>query len=323
MEIITWVGFSQGLFAAIILLSKRDRSLSDKFLTAWLVLLAIEFLTCAIDYSLFGYPLLSSSFLLFNPAFYLYAQSLIDSKFRAKWIQLLHLAPFIFFEIFAYVLHEPYVLEDFLNFDATLWFRSLFSYASLLSWVTYNYVTAVSLYRHRKRLVNEFSSIESNKRVGWLIFIVVFYNVYTFASVIIALLSILLDISFPLSPVYNYSAMLLMVYILGFYGLQQKIVPLEVETEEGKSERYSQSLLSTERKAEIRQSLENYFKRKRPFLNPELSMDMISEALGFPKYQITEVLNMDIGKNFFQFVNDFRVAEVIKMLIVPNNLYSI
>jgi AraC-like DNA-binding protein len=35
------------------------------------------------------------------------------------------------------------------------------------------------------------------------------------------------------------------------------------------------------------------------------------------------VLNTSIGKNFFQFVNAYRVEEVKRMLVDPKNLYSI
>jgi len=52
-------------------------------------------------------------------------------------------------------------------------------------------------------------------------------------------------------------------------------------------------------------------------------MDLLSKALKIPKYQLTEVLNTTIGKNFFQFVNAYRVEEVKKMLVDPKNLYSI
>jgi AraC-like DNA-binding protein len=323
MDTLTWIGFSQALFAAIIMLAKHNRSVADKLLTAWLSLLSIEFLTCALDYTFFGYPLLSSSFLLFNPAFYLYANSLIDGKFRLKWLQLLHLVPFVFFKIFAYFLHEPYMLEHFLQFDSTLWFRSFFSFASIMSWIIYNYLTAIILYRHRKRLLNEFSNIESNKRISWLFFIVIFYNLYCFSAVAIAAVSVFIDISFPISPIYNYSAMLIMVYVFGFYGLKQQVIYVEPSSENEKSERYSQSSLSAKRKNEIRQSLESYFTNKRPYLNPDLNMDMISRALNYPKHQLTEVLNMDIGKNLFLFVNEYRVEEVKKMLKNPNNPYSI
>jgi DHA3 family macrolide efflux protein-like MFS transporter len=59
--------------------AKKESSVSDKILSAWLTLLAIEFMTCGLDYIIFNEPLLSSSFLLFNPALFLYVKSLTVS----------------------------------------------------------------------------------------------------------------------------------------------------------------------------------------------------------------------------------------------------
>jgi len=50
---------------------------------------------------------------------------------------------------------------------------------------------------------------------------------------------------------------------------------------------------------------------------------MLSAALKVPKYQLTEVLNTEIGQNFFQFINTYRVEAVKKMLINPKNHFSI
>jgi AraC-like DNA-binding protein len=323
METIAWLGFSQALFAAIIMMAKKNRSVPDKLLSAWLCLLSIAFLTCAIDYAIFGYPLLSSSFLLFNPAFYLYVKSLIKSDFRLKWIQLLHLVPFVFFETFAYILHEPYVMSGFLAFDSTFLFRYFFSIASILSWIAYNAATASIIFKHRKRILDEYSNIESNKKVTWLIFIVIFYNAFCFASVIIGAFSVFSDMAFPLTPVYNYSTLLLMVYILGFYGLKQEIIYTEITNEDKLHERYTKSQLSTERKEIINQQIIEYFRKHQPYLNPNLSMDILSDSLKIPKHQLTEVLNVSIGKNFFQFVNEYRVEEVKKRLKKPKQNFSI
>jgi len=323
METIAWIGFSQGLFAAILMLAKREVSISDKILTAWLILLAIEFLTCAIDYRTYGVPLLSSSFLLFNPAFYLYSSSLVGGAFKLKPLQLLHLIPFLFLEIFAYVIKEPYSIRNFFDSNANLWFRYAFSVASVISWVAYNWATFNVLIRHRKRLVNEFSTIESNKRVGWLLFIVVFYNMFCLASIVVAASAIIFRLNFPVSPVYNYSALLLMVYILGFYGLRQGTIFTDKNPDEEEvKEKYIHSMLTDVRKNEIGRMLNEYFSKKRPYLNPELNMNMLSSALNVPKYQLTEVLNTLIKKNFFQYVNEYRVETVKKMLVIKTE-YSI
>lgn len=315
METIAWIGFSQGLFAAILMLAKKRVSVSDKILTAWLLLLAIEFLTCAIGYRTYGIPFLSSSFLIFNPAFYLYSITLVGGHFKLKPLQLLHLLPFLFFEIFAYIIKEPYSIRDFFDSNANLWFRYAFGLASVISWVAYNWATVRVILRHRKRLVNEFSTIESNKRVSWLLFIFIFYNLFCMVSIAVAVSVIVLKINFPLSPVYTYSTLLLMAYILGFYGLRQGTIFMDPRPEDEVKDKYINSLLSDERKKEISEMLTEYFIRKKPYLNPELSMSMLSEALTVPKYQLTEVLNTLIEKNFFQYVNEYRVEAVKKMLV--------
>jgi AraC-like DNA-binding protein len=81
--------------------------------------------------------------------------------------------------------------------------------------------------------------------------------------------------------------------------------------------------LNDEDKEKIKKSILRYFEKKEVYLNPDLNMDLLSKALKIPKYQLTEVLNTSIGKNFFQFVNAYRVEEVKKMLVDPKNLYSI
>ena len=86
---------------------------------------------------------------------------------------------------------------------------------------------------------------------------------------------------------------------------------------------YKNSTLSTETKAKIKQKIITFFEKEKAYLNPDLSMDVLSESLKIPKYQLTEVLNIEIGKSFFQFVNFYRVEAVKKMLTDPTNKYSI
>jgi len=321
MEIISWVGLSQGLFAAILMMTKKNRNDSDKILIAWLSLLAIEFLTCAVDYKLFGNPLLSSSFLLFNPAFYLYINSLIKDNFKLHWLQLLHLFPFVFFEVIAYIIREPYTLRSFFNPDSSLWYRYMFGAASVISWIIYNSYSAILVIQHRKSLENELSNIESSQKLGWLFFIVIFYNSYCIMAVITGIMAIFLHLDFPLPHVFNYSALLLLIYILGFYGLQQGIIfkPDLLNYHE----KYSKSLLSPTQKTTIKKKLINYFRDEKPYFDPNLNMNMLSELLNVRKHHLTEVLNADIEKNFFQFVNEYRIEAVKEKLADPKNLYSI
>jgi AraC-like DNA-binding protein len=322
METIYWIGFSQSIFAAFLTGSKKENSAADKILTAWLSLLGIEFFTCALDYRIFGDPLLSSSFLLINPAFYLYVKSLILKDFRLKYIQMLHLAPFIVFETIAYWLNKPFSLENFFVSGISRWYDYLFSAATLISWFHYNSASSLLIYRHRNKLMDEFSTIESNKKITWLYFIVIFYNLYCFAIVITSILTFFLKLDFLLPHIVNYSALLLLVFILAYQGLHQKTISLYTEMEVRAKETVRSLQIPENRRKMIRQELEKYFLQSKPYLNPDLSMTMLAEHLKIPKHQLTDVLNADMGVNFFHYVNNFRIEAVKKMLSDPRNRYS-
>jgi AraC-like DNA-binding protein len=324
METITWVGFSQALFAALLMATKAERSVADKILTGWLALLAIEFLTSGIDYRVYGMPLLSSTFLLFNPAFFLYIKSLTNSRFTLRWMHLLHLAPFLLFELAAYTLREPYSLRDFFDTNNTLWFRYAFSGASMLSCLIYNSISTRMVHLHRVGLKDEFSTIERYKKLSWLMFVIVLYNIYCIVAVMIGILVILFNRHFDIQFQYNYSALLATVFILGFYGVRQRVIYRKIypSLENAEPKAFKQGLAS-EKKRTIRQMLLRHFQEEKPYLNPDLSMQMLSDALGIPKHQITEVLNSDIGKHFYQFVNEYRVEEVKQMLRRKDHPWSI
>lgn len=321
---IIWVGFSQSLFAGILVAAKKNIQVQDRILSTWLFLLAVEFLTCGIDFLIWGIPLLSSSFLLFNPAFFLYIKSLTKPGFKLKPLQLLHLAPFIIFESAAYILEEKFALHNFFENDSTQWFRFIFSIASIISWIAYNYVSAAMAFKHRKKLENEFSSIESEKSLKWIISIVVLYNLYCGFSLILGIVQVSVPGSGLSQYVFNYSALLVLIYILSFYGLrQERVFQTEEAPLEEVKEKYQNSVLSAERKESIKEELIHLVESSKIYLNSDLNMNMLSEKLNVPKHQLTEVINSELGKNFFRFINDYRVEEVKKKLLDPNNPYSI
>ena len=322
MSTIAWIGFCQSLFAAILMFNKKNSSLSDKVLSGWLSLLAIDFMICALDYEIFGLPLLSSSFLLFNPCLYLYINSLTRPEFKLRPIQLLHILPFVFFETYTYIIKEPFSLDTFFNHDYYYIFRLIFALSTILSWCVYIPLSLILVDRHRKNLKNEWSNIEKNENLSWLLAVAVFYVVFCIFAVIITIIAYSYHLN-PLTPhIYNYSTLLLLVFIMSFYGLRQQ-VPTKQILEEELQTPYRNSTLPEETKQIIRKNILLYFENEKAYLNPDLSMNVLSENLKIPKYQITEVLNTTIGMNFFQFVNHYRVEAVKKMLADKKNKFSI
>ena len=322
MNTIAWIGFSQSLYAAILMFTKNDRSISDKILTGWLTLLSIEFLTCGLDYEFFSQPLLSSSFLLFNPALYLYISSLTHPSFRLKWVQLFHLLPYVVFELYAYLIQEPFLMDTYFVRDENFLFRMSFAVANLISWSVYNPLSLILVHKYRMHLRNEQSNIGKNESLGWVLAVGIFYVVYCIIAFIIAIIVYYSEVQADLPYVYNYSVLLFIIFVLSFYGLRQQVLPKQLLIEKIKVP-YEHSNLSDALKKRIEKKVLDYFENETAYLNPDLNMELMAQTLKIPKHQITEVLNTVIGKNFFQFVNTYRVEAVKQMLLDPKNRFSI
>ncbi len=320
MEILVWIGLSQSLFAAIVIAAKEQIKTSDKILTTWLFMLSISFLFSGLEYKIFNQPLLSNSALIINPAFYLYIKSLTQQNFTIKWVQLLHLVPFIVVEIIILVFKVPLTITS-LYLSDNLIFSLFFIFVSIASWVIYNLLSALMVDKHRKNLVNEFSNIEANAKIGWLLFLVATYIPFCIIIFIVGIVSYFTKSDFYMPYVVSNIFYLFLVYALGFYGLKQRTIFKE---QAPNSElKYENSILSDEKKASIKMSILTIFDQKKPYLDPEFNMNVLSKLTGFPKHQITEVLSTEIQQNFFQFVNAYRIEEVKKQLLDKKNLYSI
>ena len=322
MNTLAWIGFSQGLFAAVLMFTKKESSVSDKILSGWLFLLGFEFLTCGLDYEIYGQPLLSSSFLLFNPALYLYVKSLTKACFRLHYIQLLHLLPFIVFEITAYILKEPLSLQSYFNNEGNFIYRMFFASATIISWTVYNPLSLIMVHKHRISLQNEKSNIDKNEKLGWLLGISIFYVIYCILAFILTFFVYEADIN-PLTPhIYNYSVLLIIIFVLSFYGLHQQEIKTDFQ-QKSNGVHYRNSLMTPEKRREICGKVKAFIEQKKAYLDPELNMDILSTAIKIPKYQITEALNTETGKNFFRYINAYRVEAVKKMLANPKNKYSV
>lgn len=323
MNTIAWIGFCQSMFASILMFTKKKSTLPDKVLSGWLLLLGIDFMMCGLDYEIFGLPMLSSSFLLFNPCLYLYINSLTRPQFRLRWIQLLHIMPFVFFEIYTYIIKEPFSLDTFFLHDKYYPFRLVFTAATILSWCTYMPLSLILVNKHRVNLKNEWSTIEKNENLSWVLALAVFYVVFCIFAVIITFIAYFKQLNPQTPQIYNYSTLLLLVFIMSFYGLRQKVPSKRILAEENILTPYKNSTLTEETKQLIEHKIRLFFEEEKAYLNPELNMNVLSEHLKIPKYQLTEVLNTNIGMNFFQFVNSYRVDAVKRMLTDIKNKFSI
>lgn len=62
-----------------------------------------------------------------------------------------------------------------------------------------------------------------------------------------------------------------------------------------------------------------YITKEKPYLNPELSLQELADQIGEKKYFLSIVINQKHNKNFFEFINEYRIEEVKSNMKDPKN----
>lgn len=72
---------------------------------------------------------------------------------------------------------------------------------------------------------------------------------------------------------------------------------------------------------ELLRQLDDVMKNRRPYLEPKLTLPGLSEISGIQVHLLSRIINDAAGKNFFEFVNSYRVEE-FKRIATPEHLRS-
>lgn len=123
------------------------------------------------------------------------------------------------------------------------------------------------------------------------------------------------------------------MYIVGLWGFRQNQLSSEnqpvrklqpgKEIEEPTSGKYQKSGLKSDQANEYLAQLSTYMEGTKAWKDNELTVSKISEQTQIPKHYITQVLNEYYGKNFYTFVNEYRIEEAKKLISsTPYNSWS-
>jgi len=307
MVVLLWLGFAQSLFSGVLFFFlKKDNRLANSLLTTWLLIIAFEFLTTAIDFN-FGKNHLTNPFLILNPLIFFYSKSLINPNYKLKWWQLWHILPYVFIKVSAYISGVQLSPNDFFVIDNSTWFKITYGIISIISFIGYSVPSLVMVHRYRINLKNEFSTIDRKITLGWLLFVIIFYMTFMSIAYLLGIVNVVTKVT-TYTQLVTFSFLLTLIYIFSFYGLLQEQIYAQ-EPEES-ADIYKNPRVSEKDKQRIRQKIESYFTNEKPYLNSELTITMLSIQLSLSRHALTEVLNTEMGKNFYQFVNEYRVEEV-------------
>ncbi len=333
-EAILYIGLAQSLFAILVMVTKKRVSVSDKILIFCLTTIAIRFFALLLNRE---YPdFIPSDFsvalipLTFGPFLLLYSTYLIDGRERFNPNHYYHFLPFFLVMIIYYLFLSGRVSFDEVTYfekDGYLWVRMLYATIFFSSVIIYTLLTFVKLWDYQKALQEEHSGPKNRQTLNWLRFITLLFSI-TFLTYFIAGGINALTFSRKTDmQTLTHVGLTLLAYTVSYFGLRQPSVSnretgfqhAAISAPKGKEipKADSKQRFTVEAAGQLASKLDQHMEEKKPYLDPDLTLKDLSSQVSLSKYELTELLNGHIGKNFFTYVNEFRVAEVIRKMEDP------
>jgi len=324
IEVLSLLIVSQLLIFSVFLLSPRkSREISHVILAFFFLSLAVNllhgYMTRLIFYNrnlsnllLVGAP----SAFLYAPLMFFYIRSLTNKPFKIRKADFVHSLPFLFFTAYLFFTFYFKPIEwkrDFVfsQKSFTFWFIS----TVLLNLQVASYIVAVlfMLHRYRKKIKTVFSSTEKIN-YSWLKFLI-------YGLLLLWLGDIVRVLIFGISP--NLSYAVTIIFYLGFLLMSDLILykaltqPVIFSNMEEFPQQKKKSL-SDEVNEQYLQKLLSYMESEKPYLDSSLTIYKLAEKISIPPRSLSDVINNSLNKNFYDFVNSYRIKEAERLLAENN-----
>lgn len=310
------------LFIIALILGKRNKSLPNRILVVWLIVFVANLISlfvlyeAALPFSLGQHLILEFSevsIFAHGPLLWLYTKSLTEEGFCLKWKYVYHFIPFGI----GYFL---FLIQIFSNTEMASITRNTITILKMSSLLAYLILVLVKLKEHRTHVAHIFSNVE-HKNLGWISFLSWGILIIWF----IAGSGLLLDRFTAIAiPQYGggiaHFAICLFIFLMGYFGLNQPSVFIASQYQDSHSNtrpegemvkvdslKYKNSGLDAKGSKQIQAALLELMKTAKPYLEKELTLYNLAEKLKVQPNHLSQVINSLEGKNFFDFINMYRV----------------
>ena len=329
------LGAVQGFFLAALLFTKYRKHPANRYL-GFLILaysvFVLSFMISGIPYLRQNHPhwLMTFSGLpfLFGPLHMIYVAELTDSHIRFSRMHWYHFLPLILYKLYylqVYFLskEELYTIFEQIRQNHKPFHIVVSGLLVAVVGIVYVLIALIVFRRYSNKIRNVYAALEK-VNLYWLRF-------FTFAALFVWTIVLIENIStalgFNTEPYFQIVPILtsIFIYATGYIGIYKSEIFEQLETrsnlrqaheiEEQKlqvpgEKKYEKSGLTPEKAVESLKKLDDLMEQDRPFLNPNLTLNDLSDKLGISSHNLSEILNTQLHQNFFDFVNKYRVEEV-------------
>lgn len=259
----------------------------------------------------------SFSYWLIGPLLYAYVHAVLYRTTAFRWYQLLHLLPAIAAalltgsqyhwrsetEQIALMRDMDFMWSSLMSHSITLWHTSVIGYGGYC---------LVLLWRYRRQLQQRYANVEVSER-GWLTWILLgFVFIATWQLAVHLTARYVPDHLANLMGVASNYLNFLFVNSLVFISIRY------THLFSGLPERPS-GLESEPYKPEQVQRVRRLMDERHPYLDSTISLESLAQQLSLPERTLSRILNQHFGKNFFEFINGYRIERAKQLLSDPDS----
>jgi len=354
MGVIFLIGAFQAFFFISLVLTKKLKQKADIILVLWLFAMGLHLFAYypvyenKFDSSIWAFMIILLPPLIYShgPLLFIYTELLTKKKQKLKPGYLLHFVPltvsliyYLYYLIFIANGDISYFKE---RYDAPQYLSMIFYLLNIFLNPVYVIIVLVKLADHRKKIRQNFSFIEKIS-LNWLnILAISLGGVSIIVWIVHALTNLnVVDVNFD-RDFYIFTSIVIFVFITGFFGFKQGVIyKFQAEPASGSqttsainqeslsqiiikgnndAKKYEKSQINKDTANSIINKLQAYMENEKPFMQNELSLPEVANKINVSSHILSQVLNVYLQKNFYNFVNAYRVGEVKKML--NDNKYS-
>jgi AraC-like DNA-binding protein len=335
------IGITIAFLLEFLLLSKKGKVKADKILAVWMFFIGLHLFLFYLQYSgLYIKYMITAGVILplplaHGPFMYMYVSTLTHQLPAKRFYQFAHfLPPFLMYVYLIpfFLLPAGEKIEVMKSGGAGYEvFNTVKLALIIISGIGYVTLSQVLLQRHRKNIREQFSDIEKIN-LNWLQYVVLGIGFIWFVVISVNFFPAELFKSFKgNSDILIFVAVVLFVCFLGFFGLKQTNVfaaqtiqpqqfPDQLPTaysEKKDFEKYAKSGLKDTDAEQLHRKLNEYMKLEKPYLNSQLSLSLLGENFGVHSNYLSQVINERENKNFYDYINGYRIDEFKRMVSDP------
>lgn len=325
------ISYQSILFAFILYFLSRKDAISKRILGHYMIINSLYYAINFLYYNKYYqeityiYYVIIPIIMLIQPFFFFYIKSLTSPTFKCTPKRLLHFIPsfvVLLMNIFLYSFLSSSEKLELLTFSGESTNKILNFYFYLhkdgyhillsIQALIYFSMTVFYIYKYKKQMLTNFSNTEG-VNLNWIVtLIIIFISISVLNELIGNIDKIVFDVNARLS--YNIFYMLIISFI-GLEGILQKEIYIKTDNEnevvkkDDDNNKYKNSSLNNDLKETIAKELKLYLEKEKPYLNSNLRLNDLSQALNINRQYLSQIINEVYKQNFYTLINTYRINE--------------